>query len=169
MSELYEYCHHCGKFEGFSVAISCSGLCTACQTLNRAGDLKAWGKGQRIYHLHHPDMLGTIQQCVTRKVKVDWDREQTDDGKILAQYQNGWDLRAVPIPEGLEKFAFIEDYEKALYDVLTLEGEMIKWCWPNAGYFLHGDRQWPISDVKARLSPDHPMDEEEQTEDGSKV
>lgn len=56
------------------------------------------------------------------------------------------------------------NYTKQFYDIITPEGELVKWCWPNAGRmvvfhgncktgsFVEGDK------IKVRPSPDHPMD-----------
>jgi hypothetical protein len=56
------------------------------------------------------------------------------------------------------------DYEKAFYDVLLPSGEIVKHCWPNAGWLntMFGTmRKWSGTDgVKVRLSATHPMDEE---------
>ena len=56
------------------------------------------------------------------------------------------------------------EYEKEFYDVLLPSGEVVKHCWPNAGFMndIMGNgpqRQWsPKDGVKVRPSPDHPMD-----------
>ena len=49
------------------------------------------------------------------------------------------------------------DYAKRHYDVLTEEGEIVKHCWPNAGFFhaVNGDtRKWKVTEIKARRSTD---------------
>ena len=56
------------------------------------------------------------------------------------------------------------DYVKRHYDVLTEEGEIVKHCWPNAGFFNEvytgggdenfQDRKWKVTEIKARRSTD---------------
>jgi len=63
------------------------------------------------------------------------------------------------------------DYEKEFYDVMLPSGELVQWCWPNTGKMvdIHLDpgadiqREWtPESGIKVKLSPDHPLDKEEE-------
>ena len=59
------------------------------------------------------------------------------------------------------------DYEKEFYDVLLPSGEIVKWCYPNAGKMIdvHNkpgteQREWtPEDNIKVKLSPNHPLDD----------
>lgn len=54
------------------------------------------------------------------------------------------------------------DYLKEFYDVMLPSGDVVKHCWPNAGWMnaINGDgRKWSGKDgVKVRLSETHPED-----------
>lgn len=60
--------------------------------------------------------------------------------------------------------AFTGEYQKRTYDVLLPDGEVVRWCWPNAGYMNeaypsnHKGRRWGIEDgIKVRYSdPKYP-------------
>ena len=55
----------------------------------------------------------------------------------------------------MDEFKEVLDYDKECYDVLTPERDVVKQCWPNAGFYCAMDgsgRRWRCDAVEVRLS-----------------
>lgn len=130
-------------------------------------------KNQEISPTHAVRMMYMAMQISEERLKVAIQSGQRTLGQCV--------LEAARVHQGIlmndcpARYAWMElrykagewsrlhDYEKEFYEILTEDHEIVL-CWPNAGLWnaVNGDdRSWTVGSVEARLTAEHPMDQEQ--------